>query len=368
MDNSISPDNLENNPVELIIPNDSQKELREDEGSDISESESMTSAAYKNLPEANLMSKKEKKRMQNREAFHEKKRLKKEFKKQQLKEKKELEKAMLKANQETENQITENPYANLNREEIARERSFRKADKGKYFLDLLGKNFDVIIDCDWEAQHNESALKSLTQQIMFSYGSNRKHPKPVYIHLSNLKERTRSSLERIRFFNWLGVTTSSEDYLSDERYSIQPTPGKKQLVYLSSEATETLQTLSPDEAYIIGGIVDRNRFKGVTFTKAQAQGLRTAKLPIKENYQLSSSQVLTVNHVFDILLAFTTHQNWAVALGEVLPKRKEPKPNQEKPKNNEQKNEQFDDQSDEKLDEQEIDPRKTEEENKEIHE
>jgi tRNA (guanine9-N1)-methyltransferase len=42
----------------------------------------------------------------------------------------------------------------------------------------------------------------------------------------------------------------------------------KKLVYLTSDAEHTLETLDDNTAYIIGGIVDRNRLKGVTYNKA----------------------------------------------------------------------------------------------------
>jgi len=36
---------------------------------------------------------------------------------------------------------------------------------------------------------------------------------------------------------------------------------KEQLVYLSSEGTDTLLALDPSKVYVIGGLVDHNRFK-----------------------------------------------------------------------------------------------------------
>jgi tRNA (guanine9-N1)-methyltransferase len=46
---------------------------------------------------------------------------------------------------------------------------------------------------------------------------------------------------------------------------------------LTSDAEETLETLDDNTAYIIGGIVDRNRLKGVTYNKARHQNISTAK-------------------------------------------------------------------------------------------
>lgn len=51
------------------------------------------------------------------------------------------------------------------------------------------------------------------------------------------------------------------------------------------------------QVYIIGGIVDRNRLKGVTYKKAQEQGIATAKLPLDKYVEMgASTRVLTVNH------------------------------------------------------------------------
>ncbi|KAF9062229.1 guanine-1-methyltransferase-domain-containing protein [Rhodocollybia butyracea] len=69
------------------------------------------------------------------------------------------------------------------------------------------------------------------------------------------------------------------------------------------DSTEELEELLPDEVYIIGAIVDRNRYKNLTFEKAEAQSIRHARLPIgKYLNSLPSRKVLTVNQVFEIML------------------------------------------------------------------
>lgn len=131
----------------------------------------------------------------------------------------------------------------------------------------------------------------------------------------------------MKYESWIGVSTSQEDYLMNPLFTIhKPTPtesGKKQLVYLTADSENILEDLSPNEAYIIGGIVDRNRLKGITHEKAMNQGIRTAKLPIRELIALNSSPVLTVNHVFEILLNFQELKDWKLAFEKVIPKRKE---------------------------------------------
>ena len=55
--------------------------------------------------------------------------------------------------------------------------------------------------------------------------------------------------------------------------------------------------LDPSRAYIIGGIVDRNRYKGLCRSRAEAGGIRTARLPIRDYLRLQAAPVMTVTQV-----------------------------------------------------------------------
>lgn len=89
-----------------------------------------------------------------------------------------------------------------------------------------------------------------------------------------------------------------------------------------ADSPDTLDTLSEKDIYIIGGIVDRNRYKGLTFDKATGQGLRTAKLPLGDNLAMQGSKVLTVNQVVDIMLAYMELGEWGAACEKAVPQRK----------------------------------------------
>lgn len=51
------------------------------------------------------------------------------------------------------------------------------------------------------------------------------------------------------------------------------------------------------QTYIIGAIVDHNRYKNLTLEKAEKQGIAHARLPIGPELKLRMSSVLTVNQV-----------------------------------------------------------------------
>ena len=63
----------------------------------------------------------------------------------------------------------------------------------------------------------------------------------------------------------------------------------------SADSPNELGDLDPGKAYIIGGIVDRNRHKNLCAGKAAEQGIATARLPVSQFFKLSASAVLTVN-------------------------------------------------------------------------
>ncbi|KAM1154853.1 hypothetical protein ACFX2I_037071 [Malus domestica] len=88
---------------------------------------------------------------------------------------------------------------------------------------------------------------------------------------------------------------------------------------------EALENEKQTKIYIVGGLVDRNRWKGITMKKAEEQGIQTAKLPIANYLNMSSSQllsVLTVNQVTEILLKYMETKDWKEAFFQVIPQRK----------------------------------------------
>jgi tRNA (guanine9-N1)-methyltransferase len=70
-------------------------------------------------------------------------------------------------------------------------------------------------------------------------------------------------------------------------------------VYLSADAEEEIHELSSDKVYVIGGIVDRNRHKGLCAARAKEMGVKTARFAMETYYPewKTAARVLTTNHV-----------------------------------------------------------------------
>lgn len=182
-------------------------------------------------------------------------------------------------------------------------RSQKRAAEIAEFLNRCDKTYSIIIDCNWESSHSETDLRSLSQQIMFCYSCNKNSSNPSNIILSGVGPLLKAKLEKMHSNNWVGVTIHSKDVLNSTDNEQIPSdnepvislPEKGSIIYLTSDAEETIQSLDPKLSYVIGGIVDRNRLKGATYKKAKELGIRTAKLPIKEHFALSATHVLTAS-------------------------------------------------------------------------
>ncbi|CAO3567284.1 unnamed protein product [Mortierella alpina] len=99
-------------------------------------------------------------------------------------------------------------------------------------------------------------------------------------------------------------------------------PAVNKVVYLSADSPNTITQLDSGTCYILGGIVDKNRFPNLCQKKAEELGLETAQLPIGDYIKMSSRRVLTVNQVFEILLEFIECNDWKEAFLKVIPQRK----------------------------------------------
>lgn len=96
----------------------------------------------------------------------------------------------------------------------------------------------------------------------------------------------------------------------------------KSIVYLTADSPYTLDRLEPNTSYVIGGIIDKNREKGLCYKIARQKKVRTAKLPIGEFMVMQSRHVLATNHVMEIILQWLETGDWGTAFMKVIPTRK----------------------------------------------
>jgi len=175
----------------------------------------------------------------------------------------------------------------------------------------------IAIDCEWDDMMTDKERLSLTQQIMYSYAVNRKASKPGRLCIFGASQRQQDLLRKLPGFEtwYVGLTADPITAFSNIQFDG---------IYLTADTENVLDlnSVQRDSVLIIGGIVDRNRYKNATVEKADSIGIRPAQLPIGDLMAMKSSKVLTVNHVFEILTEVFYHGDWAQALEKVIPERK----------------------------------------------
>ncbi|KAF2501624.1 hypothetical protein BU16DRAFT_431731, partial [Lophium mytilinum] len=212
-----------------------------------------------------------------------------------------------------------------------------------------------IIDCGFDSLMEDPELKSLASQITRCYSDNRNAQLRAHLAVSSfggkLKERFDGVLAK-NHESWKGIQFFPEDFVEVSEKAKEWMRGERggelvghlkrgddsdgleaggesgagaeagEVIYLSSESDVTLEHLNPHSTYIIGGLVDKNRYKGICYRRAMDRGIKTAKLPIGDFLQMNSRAVLATNHVVEIMLRWLELGDWGEAFMEVIPKRK----------------------------------------------
>ncbi|KAM6478867.1 tRNA-methyltransferase-domain-containing protein [Trichoderma sp. SZMC 28011] len=225
----------------------------------------------------------------------------------------------------------------------------------------------IIIDCDFEEYMMDKERVSLSSQVTRAYSDNRQARYRSHLWVAGFNKGIAKRFHEVLggvHKNWKGVWFHDGDFTScaakvrermnasdgsggemieslqrslDEpstwtRDETDPFPidtpeppldeANKDIVYLSSDSPYTLERLEPNTCYVVGGLVDKNREKGLCYRHARELGIRTARLPIGQFMVMQSRQVLATNHVVEIMLKWLECGDWGQAFLSVIPKRK----------------------------------------------
>ncbi|XP_003225782.2 tRNA methyltransferase 10 homolog A [Anolis carolinensis] len=247
--------------------------------------------ALEKMENIETMSKRQRKKLMKQKQWEEQR----DLRKQKRKEKR------LKRKLERRSQLESNT------EESIRKRKCREVAPSKLRL---------IIDCSFDSLMELKDVKKLHKQIQRCYAENRKALHPVQFYLTSHGGQLKDNMNETDkgWVNWKDIHIKSEHY--------SELIEKEDLVYLTSDSPDLLNELDDSKAYVIGGLVDHNHHKGITYKRAQEQGIRHAQLPLGIFVKMNSRKVLAVNHVFEIILAYLEKRDWEEAFFTVLPQRK----------------------------------------------
>lgn len=208
-------------------------------------------------------------------------------------------------------------------EEKRQARAARKAREVANFEERCAQGATVVIDCEFEDHMNGKEQKGLAQQLAATYGCNRGYLRPVSVVVSGLHPGS-AVLEILQKHSgfpdiWPGFRVEQRPYI--EVFASEE--DRARLVYLTADAEDVLDRIDPSKIYIIGGVIDRNRLKGITKKKADEQGIASARLPLDEHLDMGAfSRILTVNQVAEILVHQQGCEDWRETFGKCVPGRK----------------------------------------------
>ncbi|CAN1336868.1 tRNA (guanine(9)-N1)-methyltransferase [Linum perenne] len=271
------------------------------------------------IPPTTTLSKNAQKKLLKQQKFEAKKAEKKALAKEQKKKegerkRKEWEEKLASIPEEERLKLIES------RKALRKERMDTRSEERNQKLERLSKareqGQNIVIDLEFAHLMAVSEIHSLVQQIMYCYAENGRCKVPGHLWLTGCQGDMETQLKTLPGFDKWIIEKESRSYI--EAFKDE----KEKLVYLTADSETVLDELDVTKTYIVGGLVDRNRFKGLTLKKAEEQGIQTAKLPIGNFLKMSSSQVLTVNQVMEILLKFMETRDWKESFFKVIPQRK----------------------------------------------
>ncbi|XP_049778480.1 tRNA methyltransferase 10 homolog A [Schistocerca cancellata] len=172
----------------------------------------------------------------------------------------------------------------------------------------------VVIDLSFDDLMSDSDMSKCVKQMLHCYSLNRRAENPMQLYFTNFNGKVAQEMEKHDGYrNW-------DIYFHSDSYT--EIFNKSELVYLTSESDNIITELEDDKVYIIGGLVDHNAHKGVCYRVAVDQNISHGQLPIEEFLEMKTRKVLTVDHVFEILLGVSSGMSWKEAFLKVLPPRK----------------------------------------------
>uniref|UniRef100_A0A1L8DBT9 tRNA (guanine(9)-N(1))-methyltransferase n=1 Tax=Nyssomyia neivai TaxID=330878 RepID=A0A1L8DBT9_9DIPT len=174
----------------------------------------------------------------------------------------------------------------------------------------------VAIDLDFEDLMIDKDVCKCVKQLLRIYTVNRRSQTPIPLYFTGIRKegRVEKTLDRNDGYQNWDVKICHAPFVD-----LFP---KDKIIYLTSDSANVLDSLEENHVYIIGGLVDHNSQKGLCHRIAEEKGLKHARLPLSENVVMKTRTVLTINHVFEILLRVTEKSSWKDAILSVIPMRK----------------------------------------------
>jgi len=198
----------------------------------------------------------------------------------------------------------------LEAEKMQKVERLKNAKKG------LEQGLKVLIDFSYEGDMEPKEINSLCLQICICCGWMKKIQNPVSLNLVNCNEILEERLFKMGLKNW-ALNIFKKDIMEIDEFALR----KNDMIYLSPDSNDELESIEEDKIYIIGGLVDRTIRKYASLIRAKDLGIRTGKLPINKFMALTRRKPLNIDTVVLLLADMLETKNWEKSFLKVCPKR-----------------------------------------------
>ncbi|XP_025201508.1 tRNA methyltransferase 10 homolog A [Melanaphis sacchari] len=172
----------------------------------------------------------------------------------------------------------------------------------------------IVLDMSYDDLMSDKDLCKCSNQILRCYGLNRRMDNPMQLYICSYEGKIKEIMAKHNGSEFWDIK-----YLED---SFDKVFQKEEIVYLTSDSMNVLESIDENKVFIIGGLVDHNSCKGASLKIANDLGIAHARLPIDEHINMQTRKILTINHVFEIISKVVSGKSWKEALISTLPKRK----------------------------------------------
>lgn len=194
--------------------------------------------------------------------------------------------------------------------------SLKKAEK-KLYNEKLEKfkeiGCPVVIDLSFSNFMLPKEIKSLAFQLTFCINVVKKSEHPIHLNICSYKGDIKVEGDKMGFDK---VNISyHDDPVENVFHNV-----KGQLVYLSPDAEDVIESFEADNVYIIGGLVDNMIQKNRSMNRANELNIISKKLPLDfvDNIK-KRRKCLNINTVFEIIVAYFEEKDMQKAIVKALP-------------------------------------------------
>lgn len=164
----------------------------------------------------------------------------------------------------------------------------------------------IILDCSYEKYMTDLERSKTTKGLLRVYAENRKHMKPMDLHLCGVKPDSviiKNLSRRIPTLLSKGSPTELHTQCYTELFP------KERLVMLTADSNDVLE-YNFDDIYVIGALVDMGRNDPLTLAKAKKLGIRSARLPL-DNLRMyeGDSRELPMSSVAAMIREYQVNSN-----------------------------------------------------------